>query len=155
MIIFTDGSCRTNKVGGWAFYALVNGKRRTYQKLGRLENTTSNRAELHAIIEAIKYAGRRAAIIYTDSKYAANGINYDLEVWKENEWKSKSGAVIANHDLWEEVELVLSKAKLIKVCWTTFKDSGSPHYTYHRLVDKLSKIAFKSESNDDEDLFYL
>lgn len=143
MIIFTDGSCKTNRIGGWAFYAVSN--KRSHKKLGRLEGTTSNRAELHAIIEAIKYAGRRAAIIYTDSKYAANGINFELSTWEENEWKTQSGNDLTNADLWKEISSALKKAKLIKVCWTTFKDRSSPHYAYHRLVDKLSKIAFRSE----------
>ena len=73
--IYTDGSCLGNPgPGGWSFIIRYkNGKIK--ESSGSKKNTTNNRMELIAAIEAIKYFKKKTKInIYTDSKYLENGI---------------------------------------------------------------------------------
>ena len=70
---YTDGSCNNlsaNKEGGAAYLILLNGKE-ILRRSKALIHTTNNRAEMLAIISAVKRCPIGADIvIHTDSKYA-------------------------------------------------------------------------------------
>lgn len=70
---YTDGSCNNlsaNKEGGAAYIILLNGKE-ILRRSKALIHTTNNRAEMLAIISAVKRCPIGADIvIHTDSKYA-------------------------------------------------------------------------------------
>jgi ribonuclease HI len=119
--IFTDGSCLKNPggPGGWAFTILENGEQWTLS--GGHSNTTNNRMELMAVIEALDLAQGNEYIIHTDSELTmkcASG------VYKRN----------ANKDLWNEYERALQGRKLH---WVWVKaHNGNPLNEY---VDRIAR----------------
>jgi ribonuclease HI len=73
---------------------------------GQQHPQTSNRAELRAVIGALRFRawtgeGCKTLVIATDSEYVVNGATTWLRTWLRNGWKIKSGASVKNKDLWE------------------------------------------------------
>lgn len=101
--IYTDGSCIGNPgPGGWACVFVFRDKRANLS--GFEKNTTNNRMELKAAIEAVKNIPENiTAEIYTDSTYVKNGITSWVDMWKKNHWKTSTGKAVKNQDLWEEL----------------------------------------------------
>ena len=83
VVIYTDGACKGNPgEGGWG--AILEFTDETNKIYGYQENTTNNRMEIVAAIEAIKLVKEESdIIIYTDSKYLMNGINIWIHSWKK------------------------------------------------------------------------
>jgi ribonuclease HI len=72
--LFTDGSCKRNGDGGWAFVAVIDGEIHEEQ-WGNEQSTTNNRMELAAILKAMVWAHTECVdnvIIVTDSQYCIN-----------------------------------------------------------------------------------
>ncbi|MEL6214876.1 MAG: ribonuclease HI [Pseudomonadota bacterium] len=98
--IYTDGACRGNPgPGGWG--ALLRyGENEREIKGGELE-TTNNRMELTAAIEALRALRRRCVVdLYTDSTYVREGITKWLTNWKARGWKTAAKKPVKNQDLW-------------------------------------------------------
>lgn len=101
-IFFTDGACSGNPgPGGWAVILLEN-SRIARKWGGYADQTTNNRMELTAVIEALKYLDpREAARINTDSEYVQKGITQWLPIWKQKGWKTAAKKPVKNRDLWQ------------------------------------------------------
>jgi ribonuclease HI len=106
--VYTDGACSGNPgPGGWGVVVqLTNGQE---QELGGgAAQTTNNRMELQAAIEAVKFlesiASSTKACIYTDSEYVKNGVTKWLLNWKKRGWKTAQGKAVLNQDLWEALD---------------------------------------------------
>ena len=102
--IYTDGACSGNPgAGGWASI-LRYGK---YEKeiSGGCADTTNNRMELTAVIEALRLLKEPCeATIYTDSQYVVNGITKGwAESWKRNGWRKPDKKPALNPELWDEL----------------------------------------------------
>jgi len=97
--VYTDGSCLLETgQGGWAYILDYKG----YRKIGanHESNTTNNRMELTAVLEAL-YAIKDTSIpvtIYTDSKYVILAYSNRLK-WSANHYRSANGKPLANQDL--------------------------------------------------------
>ena len=107
--IWTDGACKFNPgPGGWGAY-LVWGEK-TLELCGGEEETTNNRMELTAVIEALSAVKRPVPMtIYLDSQYVKNGIDSWIAGWKRKGWRTASGQPVKNVDLWKKLdELVAS-----------------------------------------------
>ena len=107
---YTDGACSGNPgPGGWGvmIIALQAGKKiKELELCGGAEQTTNNRMELTAAIEALKALERPSKItIFTDSVYVKDGISKWLENWKKRDWKTASKKAVKNVDLWKELDL--------------------------------------------------
>jgi ribonuclease HI len=105
--IHTDGACSGNPgPGGWAA-VLASGSLRKEISGGALE-TTNNRMELTAAIEALKaLRGPTDVDLYTDSTYVKKGITEWVDGWKRNGWRRRSGKrwlPVKNEDLWRELD---------------------------------------------------
>ncbi len=102
--IYTDGACRGNPgPGGWGAL-LIAGDRRTTMHGGTAE-TTNNRMELTAVIEALNALnGKRQVTLYTDSKYVLDGINSWIDGWKARGWKTAARKPVKNQDLWQALD---------------------------------------------------
>jgi ribonuclease HI len=96
--IWTDGSCAqaTTKCGGWGVI-ISNG----VEFGGYLPNTTNQRAEIQAVLEALRYCKytNQKAIIYSDSTYVVNSCTKWGKKWSSDGWKK----VIANKDLMQQL----------------------------------------------------
>lgn len=99
--IYTDGACRGNPgSGGWGVI-LIAGKHRK-ELYGGEPETTNNRMELMAVIEALRALKRPCRIIlHTDSQYVKKGITEWIHDWKRRGWKTATKKPVKNADLWE------------------------------------------------------
>jgi ribonuclease HI len=64
-------------------------------------DTTNNRMELMAVIEALRALSRSCdAVVYTDSSYVQKGISEWIHGWKRNGWRTSDRKPVKNADLW-------------------------------------------------------
>ena len=106
--IYTDGACSGNPgPGGWGVFIENSGN--VTELSGRDENTTNNRMELKAVIEALKFFTINSElIIHTDSKYVMDGASRWIINWKKNNWKTAQKKDVKNKDLWIELDNLLN-----------------------------------------------
>lgn len=110
--VYTDGSCLGNPgPGGWGCVFICGDKRSNLS--GFEKNTTNNRMELTAAIQAIKSMPDNVMItIYTDSSYVKNGITSWIKNWKRNNWILSNGKPVKNKDLWITLSDVISNRQI-------------------------------------------
>lgn len=106
--IYTDGACSGNPgPGGWGVVLRFKGTEK--ELYGSAPETTNNRMEMMAIIQALKALKRPVSIqLYTDSKYVMDGMTKWLEGWKAKGWKTAAKKPVKNADLWQEMEQLLA-----------------------------------------------
>lgn len=102
--IYADGACRGNPgPGGWGALLIAGGKR--LELSGAEIQTTNNRMELTAAIEALKALKRpTSATLFTDSTYVCTGIVEWLPQWKARGWRTAGKKPVKNQDLWEALD---------------------------------------------------
>ena len=134
--IYTDGSCMSNPGnGGWAAIINMNGEIKKIS--GNEKNTTNNRMELMAPINALKNINSKDPIeIFTDSKYVKNGITEWINTWVLNNWKTSKKENVKNKDLWLELHK-LNQSLNVKWNWVK-AHAGDP---LNEEVDMLAKQA--------------
>ena len=98
--IYTDGGCRPNPgVGGWAAILVYEDRQRDLSG-GELD-TTNNRMELQAAIQALRALKRQSTVdLFTDSRYVKDGITQWINRWKARGWRTASKKPVKNVDLW-------------------------------------------------------
>ncbi|MBQ2811520.1 MAG: ribonuclease HI [Alphaproteobacteria bacterium] len=133
--IFTDGACSGNPgIGGWG--ALLRYKDIEKELSGGELETTNNRMELTAVIEALKALKTVCNItLYTDSKYVMCGITEWLENWKKNSWKTANKKNdVKNVDLWQKLDELIKKHE---IRWVWVK--GHNGHAENERVDALAR----------------
>ena len=136
ILIYTDGSCLTNPGnGGWA--AIINEDGKIKKISGSEKNTTNNRMELLAPINALKEMTVRSEInIFTDSQYVKLGITEWINNWTINNWQTSKKEDVKNKDLWVEL---YNLNKSLNVKWNWVKaHAGDP---MNEEVDLMAKNA--------------
>ncbi len=101
---WTDGGGNTGN-GSWAFGRVVNGEMPQIVA-GKAKDTTNNRMEMTAVLEAIKSAPMGSNVkIYTDSSYVQKGFHDPryLRAWMSNNWRTSNKQPVKNQDLWEQM----------------------------------------------------
>ena len=121
---FTDGACSGNPgPGGWGALLRYDGNER--ELCGGEEETTNNRMELLAAIEALSALKQPCHVrLTTDSTYVKDGITKWLENWKRNGWKTAAKKPVKNQDLWIRLDEQSSRHR-IEWCWVK-GHSGHP-----------------------------
>lgn len=102
--IFTDGACSGNPgPGGWGAILRYKGTDKCIS--GGESETTNNRMELSAVIEALKLLKEPCEVtLWTDSKYVADGLGKGWAAgWKKNGWRKADKKPALNPDLWDEL----------------------------------------------------
>ena len=114
--IYTDGSCLNNPGnGGWA--AIINDAGNIIKISGFEKNTTNNKMELMATINALKKINKGSDVeIYIDSKYVKLGITEWIHKWMKNSWQTAKKENVKNKDLWIQLNEI-SKSFNIKWIW--------------------------------------
>lgn len=132
--IYTDGACSGNPgAGGWG--AILTCGKASKEISGGEKNTTNNRMELKAVIEALKSLKRKCKInIYTDSMYVKNGITDWIKNWRQNGWKNSKKQAISNQELWQELDS-LTKKHTINWFWV----KGHNNNELNERADKLAR----------------
>ena len=102
--IYTDGACKGNPgAGGWG--ALLIAGQHEKELFGGEADTTNNRMELMAVIQALGALKRPCRVIlHTDSQYVLKGITEWIDGWKAKGWKTASKAPVKNVDLWQALD---------------------------------------------------
>lgn len=110
--IYTDGACSGNPgPGGWGAVLLYKGHRRELSG-GALE-TTNNRMELTAVIEALNALKRPCTVrVHTDSTYVMRGITEWIEGWKARNWRTAGRKAVKNVDLWQALDAAMAPHKV-------------------------------------------
>lgn len=143
--IFTDGACSENPgPGGWA--VVFNTEKKCYTISGCELNTTNNRMELMAVIEAFKKISEKAKSnndvfeIFSDSAYVVNTINNNwIDAWQKNNWKTTKGDDVKNKDLWEMLIKIRNMLLQRGIHVTLTKVKGHSGNTFNELVDKIAR----------------
>jgi ribonuclease HI len=132
--IYTDGACWGNPgPGGWGV-VLRYGVHEKELCGGEAGDTTNNRMELTAPIEALTTLTRPAVVnLYTDSTYVRNGITKWVLNWKRNGWLTAAKQPVKNADLWK---LLDEAAVRHEVVWHWVK--GHAGHPENERADRLA-----------------
>lgn len=131
--IFTDGACKGNPgPGGWGALLRYKGKEKTL--FGGELDTTNNRMEMMAVIEALRSLKRPCDVILTtDSVYVKNGITSWINGWKQKNWKTSAKKPVKNVDLWKQLDEEVAKHD---VEWHWVK--GHSGHRENEIADQLA-----------------
>lgn len=110
--IYTDGACSGNPgPGGWGAILRRCGVEK--ELFGGAPQTTNNRMEMMAVIEALKALTRPVAVrVHTDSQYVQKGISEWIHGWKRRGWKTAGKEPVKNEDLWRELDRLAAEHRI-------------------------------------------
>lgn len=141
--IYTDGSSLGNPgPGGWGVVVVEDSK--IIKELGGFDkNTTNNRMELMAVIEALKYIRKSDFqnivksdfTIFADSSYVLLGITSWVYNWEKNGWRTSNKKEVLNQDLWKEL-IILVRSYDNKINWEKVK--GHSGHIYNDRADEIA-----------------
>lgn len=107
--IFCDGACSGNPgPGGYGAILRYNGHEKEIS--GGEAQTTNNRMELTAAIEALRRLTRPCRVVLTtDSQYLVKGMTEWIAGWQRKGWRNSKKEPVLNRDLWEELASLASR----------------------------------------------
>ncbi len=132
--IYTDGACSGNPgPGGWGAILLWKGKE--LEISGGEQNTTNNRMEMRAVIEALKKLKKPCrAVIHSDSALIVNAFQQNwIGGWQRRGWKKADKNPVENQELWQEM---LQAMKPHEVVWKKVK--GHAGIPLNERADRLA-----------------
>ena len=135
--IFTDGACKGNPgPGGWG--AILRYGKAEKEISGGESNTTNNRMEISAVLEALKCLKESCDVtLYSDSQYVCNAINKGwAKKWRANNWMRSKTDPALNADLWEELLNLCEKHKMT-IVWV----KGHAGHPENERCDRLAVAA--------------
>ena len=134
--IFTDGACSGNPgIGGYG--AILRYGDKTKELSGCELETTNNRMELTAVIEALSLLKRPCEVkVISDSTYVVKGMTQWIHAWIKNQWKNAQKKPVLNRDLWERL-LELSRPHRIEWHWIR----GHHGHRENERCDELARKA--------------
>jgi ribonuclease HI len=109
VVVYTDGACKGNPgPGGWG--AVLRWKEHEKELFGGERDTTNNRMELTAVIQALSALKSRCRVaVYTDSEYVKNGITTWIHGWKQRGWRTADKKPVKNVELWQRLEALAAQ----------------------------------------------
>ena len=137
--IWTDGACSGNPgPGGWGVLIKFNNSEKKLS--GSEKNTTNNRMEMVAVINALQFIEIQSSInLFTDSKYVKDGITKWIHGWKKNNWRNSQKKEVKNKDLWIELD-TLSQKHRINWIWV----KGHSGNIENDIADELATQAIET-----------
>lgn len=134
--IFTDGACSGNP-GPGGYGAILRYGDNVKEISGGAAETTNNRMELTAVVEALSALKRPCKVILTtDSQYVCNSISKGwAKSWRKNNWVKSDKKPALNADLWEKC-LDLLEIHDVTVKWV----KGHAGHPENERCDELAVI---------------
>ena len=134
VVLYTDGACKGNPgPGGWGVVLRYGDANKMLH--GGEANTTNNRMELQAAIEALKSLPDGSTIcLTTDSVYVKDGITSWIKNWKARGWKTAAKKPVKNVDLWQALD---SQAQRHQIEWRWVK--GHAGHAGNERADELAR----------------
>lgn len=140
--IFTDGSCSVNSgKGGWGLVVVKNDMV-FHEACGSEENTTNNKMELTAFLNAMRWMEQNFTdekvnyTIYTDSAYISNCFKDQwYKRWETNGWRTANRVAVKNRGLWEEI---LDVYKTGRHCCSIAYVKGHANNVWNERADLLA-----------------
>lgn len=132
--IYTDGACSGNPgPGGWG--AILKYKETEKELSGGEAETTNNRMELTAVIEALRCLKKSCIVeLYSDSKYVIDALTLGWAAsWRAKGWRKADKKPALNPDLWE-VLLELTAQHEMHYHWV----KGHAENEYNNRCDALA-----------------
>lgn len=139
---WTDGACSGNPgPGGWGAILRMGNYEKEFS--GGAPDTTNNRMELTAVIEALSALKKPCTVnLTTDSKYVCDAINKGwVYGWQKKDWKKSDGSAALNVDLWERL-LPLLKTHKVTFNWV----KGHAGHPENERCDRLA-VAQRDANN--------
>ncbi len=135
VIIHTDGACSGNPgPGGWGAILEYNSTRK--ELYGGEQETTNNRMELKAAIEALNGLKRACAVeMHVDSQYVKDGITKWIFGWKRNGWKTADKKPVKNLELWQALDEAITRHE---ITWHWVK--GHAGHPENERADELARL---------------
>jgi ribonuclease HI len=134
--IFTDGACSGNP-GPGGYGAILKYGQKIREISGCAPETTNNRMEMMAVIEALSQLKRPCKVrIITDSRYVVKGMTEWIHGWLRREWVNSRKKPVLNNDLWKKL-LVLTKMHQIEWKWI----KGHHGHPENERCDQLAREA--------------
>lgn len=141
--IWTDGACKGNPgKGGWG--ALLKHGKHQKELFGGELNTTNNRMEMMAVIQALTILKRPSKVrLHIDSQYVQKGINEWMPSWIARGWKTADKKPVKNQDLWQTLNDLCKKHE---ISWIWVKGhAGNPG---NERADALANLGVEQLSQD-------
>ena len=136
--IFTDGACSGNP-GPGGYGAILRYTGETEEISGNSPNTTNNRMEMKAVIEALRLLKKSSNVrITTDSQYVVKGMTEWIQGWIKRNWLNSQKKPVLNRDLWEALA-ELSEPHDIEWKWI----KGHNGHIENERCDELARSAIK------------
>jgi ribonuclease HI len=138
VVIHTDGACSGNPgPGGWG--AVLTAGRHRKELFGAEAETTNNRMELTAAIQALEALKRPSIVhLFTDSAYLRNGITSWIHGWKRNGWLTSERKPVKNADLWRRLDQALAH-HVVQWHWV----KGHAGNSENERADELARAAIR------------
>ena len=132
--IFCDGACSGNP-GPGGYGAILRCAGRVKEVSGGTRDTTNNRMEMTAAIEALRQLTRPCrVVITTDSQYLVKGMTEWITGWQKKGWLNSKKEPVLNRDLWE-ILLTLSKSHSVQWKWI----KGHAGHIENERCDQLAR----------------
>ena len=132
--IFCDGACSGNP-GPGGYGAILRCGKHKKEISGGAKETTNNRMEMSAAIEALRLLTRPCQVtITTDSQYLVKGMTEWITGWQRKGWRNSKKEPVLNRDLWE---LLLELTRPHNVQWIWVR--GHAGHTENERCDQLAR----------------
>ena len=144
--VYTDGSLKKTYNGikcGYGIY-FPDGELNNVAAPFTVGEITNNRAELHAIHQAIIRVAKNYSFdsiyIYTDSEYSKKSLTEWIIKWKKNNWKNSTGKPVENQDIIKKIDKYMEKFQnKIFINWIPAHTGNKDEHSINNdMADKLA-----------------
>ena len=140
--VHCDGACSGNP-GPGGYGAILRCRGVEKELSGGSPDTTNNRMELTAALEALRQLTRPCDVtVTTDSQYLVKGMTEWLQGWQRNNWKNSKKEPVVNRDLWEALAI---EGNRHRIHWQWVR--GHAGHKENERCDALAREAIIRQAN--------
>jgi len=138
--LFTDGACSGNPGPGGYGYLWLSPDFKVFEGGGFSPDSTNNQMELTAILEGIRARPKDALSItlYTDSRYALDGLTKYLHRWVKNGFKTTTQTSVKNETIWQQLYNEILNQNEFRITYQWVK--GHAGIPLQERVDDIARL---------------